>query len=106
MEQSQLVELIRVLKPKEKEQILQFHAFPFFQGSNMKSYVRPLLEICLKHPWDNPGQKLDKKDVMTAIFPNQPFVDGKLDKVMVEAHKVIRSFLLTQHFFREENEFK
>ncbi len=39
------------------------------------------------------------------IFPKQAFVEGKLEKVMVEANKVVRAFLLAQRYFREENEF-
>jgi hypothetical protein len=105
MEQSQLVELIRTLSPKEKEHILHFAAVPFFLQGKGKSYILPFLEICLKHPWHDPAQKLEKVTVYTKLFKGQAFVDKKLEKVMVEAHKVIRSFLLTQYYFREENEF-
>ncbi len=105
MEQSQLVELIKTLSPKEKEQILHFAALPFFPRSKTKSYVRQLLEICLKHPWHDTNQKLEKAELSALLFAGQAFVEGKLEKVMVEAHKVIRDFLLAQFYFREENEF-
>lgn len=39
------------------------------------------------------------------VFPGQAFIHGKLEKVMVEAHKIIRDFLLSQRYFRKENEF-
>ncbi len=106
MEQSQLVELIQTLSPKEKEHILHFAALPFFPRSKMKSYVKPLLVICLKHPWHDTDQKLGKAEVSALLFTGQAFVEGKLEKVMVEAHKVIRDFLLAQNYFREENEFR
>lgn len=61
MEQSLLIELIRTLHPEEKEHILQFTAFSFFNHGRMKTLVEPLLEICLRHQWDDPLQKLDKK---------------------------------------------
>ena len=105
MEQSQLVELIKTLSPKEKEQILHFSKVPFFLQGKMKLYVGPLLELCLRHPWHDPEQKLEKNAVYTMLFSGQPFVERKLDKVMVDAHKMIRAFLLTQYYFREENEF-
>jgi len=105
MEQSQLVELIKTLSPKEKEQILHFAELPFFPRSKMKTYVRSLLEICLKHPWQTLERKLEKDEVGQLLFIGQSFVEGKLEKVMVEAHKVIRDFLLAQNYFLEENEF-
>ena len=106
MEQSHLIELIKTLQPEEKEQILPFAALSNFSKSKMKTYVGPLLEICLVHPWHEPEQILDKNTVSAAVFPGQPFVEGKLEKVMVEAHKVIRSFLIIQYYLREENEFQ
>ena len=105
MEQSLLIELIRTLHPEEKEHILQFTAFSFFNHGRMKTLVKPLLEICLRHSWDDPLQNLDKKEVFATLFPDQKFVEGKLEKVMVEAHKVVRSFLMLQYYFREDNEF-
>lgn len=105
MEQSQLIELIQTLQPKEKEQILQFATLTFFNQGRMKAQVVPLLDICLNHPWHDPQQKLQKEEVFAALFPHQEFVEGKLEKVMVEAHKVVRAFLLVQYYFRKENEF-
>jgi len=105
MEQSLLAELIRTLKPKEKAQILLFSAVPAFNNGRMAAAVIPLLDIFLSHPWYLSEQRLEKKQVFGKIFPDQEFVDGKLEKVMVEAHKVVKAFLLAQRYFREENEF-
>jgi len=105
MEQSQLIELIRVIKSEEKDYIIQFSTLPYFNQGRMRAQVIPLLEICLNHPWHLDEQKLDKRTVFEKIFPDQTFVEGKLEKVMVEAHKVVRACLLTQRYFREENTF-
>ncbi|MFN0213301.1 MAG: hypothetical protein ACKVT2_03525, partial [Saprospiraceae bacterium] len=105
MEQTNLIELIQSLKPKEKDQILQFASLAFFNNGRMKAQVFPLLELCLSHKWDDPQQRLKKKEVFFFLFPNQEYVEGKVEKVMVEAHKVIRAFLLTQNYFQEENGF-
>ncbi len=105
MEQSQLVELIRTLKPEEKAPLLHFSAAQYFNNGRMRAQVIPLLDICLNHPWHLDEQRLDKKEVFEKIFPDQAFVEGKLEKVMVEAHKVVRTFLLVQRYFREANEF-
>ena len=105
MEQSQLVELIRTLSTQEKEHILQFASLSMFNQGRMRVQVGPLLDICLNHPWHDPEQKLEKKAVFSKLFHAQEFIEGKLEKVMVDAHKVIRTFLLTQNYFQEENEF-
>jgi len=105
MEQSQLIELIQVLKTEEKGHVLQFSTLSYFNHGRMRAQVIPLLEICLNHPWHLSDQKLDKMKVFEKVFPNQVFVEGKLEKVMVEAHKVVRTYLLTQRYFREENTF-
>ena len=105
MEQSQLVELIRTLQTEEKEQILHFATNQFFNQGRMRAQVIPLLDIFLNQPWHISEQKLDKRDVFTTIFPNQTFLEGKIEKVMVEAHKVVKAFLLVNRYFRTENEF-
>jgi len=71
----------------------------------MKAQVIPLLKACLQHSWDDPEQRLEKKTLFATIFPGQDYVEGKLEKVMVEANKVVKIFLLTQRYLREENEF-
>jgi hypothetical protein len=106
MEQSQLIEFILTLEPEEKEQVRQFATLPFFNDGRMRTLVLPLLDICLNHPWHDPKQVLKKKLVFEKLFPGQVFVDGKLEKVMVEALKVVRAFLLTQYYFREANDFQ
>jgi hypothetical protein len=105
MEQSQLVELIRTLGPREKEQVIQFASLSFFNQSKLKSYVIPLLNICLNHEWSAPEKTLGKRELFEMMFPDQPFIVGKLEKIMVEAHKVIQAFLLTQNYFQSANEF-
>ncbi len=105
MEQSQLVELIRTLQPAEIEKIRSFAAIPFFNNGRMKAQVVPLLDICLTHPWNGSPQMLKKIHIFEKLFPNQKYVEGKLEKVMVEAHKVVRAGLLVLHYFRKENEF-
>lgn len=102
MEQSQLTELILTLSPEEKKQVLEFAPLSLFTKGKYKHYVVNLLNVCLFHDWPNP---LSKEEIYATVFPGEPFVEGKLEKMMVEAHKLVRSFLLTQHYFRAENEF-
>jgi hypothetical protein len=105
MEQSQLVELIQVLTIEEKEHVHQFATLHFFNSGGFRNYAAELLNICLDYPWHLEGKSLSKSDVYCQLFPGQPLIEGRLEKVMVEAHKVVRSFLLTQRYFQTENEF-
>ena len=105
MEESQLVELIRTLMHEEKEKILQIATQQISTGSKMQVHVGRLLHVCLKHSWDDPDKSLEKNEIYGMLFQDAAFVDGKLEKVMVEAHKAIKTFLLTEYYFREENEF-
>jgi len=105
MVQSQLIELICTLNQPEKDLIQQFAQLPFFNQGRMKAFVPGLLAFCLSHPWQESQVILDKKTVFSSIFPNQEFVEGKLEKIMVEAHKVVRTVLLVQQYLHEENDF-
>lgn len=105
MEQSQLVELIKTLSPKEKELVLQFASIDFFNHGRMRGQVGGLLRICLSFPWQDVSLRLDKSELYLTLFPDQKFVEGKLEKVMVEAHKLIQLSLLTQEYFTPPNQF-
>lgn len=106
MEKSHLVDLIRVLTPEEKAHLREYAKLSFINDGSRKKHVFPLLEACLNHNWDIPGSNLEKERLYEQLFPGQAFVDGKLEKIMVEAHKIIRTYLVSQHYLREENEFQ
>lgn len=106
MESSQLVELLKIIKPPDKEYLVQFAAVGLFNNGRMRAFVGPLIAICLNYPWQDQDHSLTKDAVYAALFPRQDFVAGKLEKVMVEAQKVVRSFLLAKNYAREENEFQ
>ncbi len=105
MENSLLMELLSALKPVERDDLVSFSALKIANNGKMKAPIGALLSIFLNHLAGKSALKLEKIVVYEAVFPQQPFVDGKLEKVMVEAHKVVSAFLLMQHYLREENEF-
>lgn len=105
MENSLLMELLAALKPAEKEDLVPFSTLRLANNGKMKAPIGALLSIFLTHLERKSNRKLEKMAVFEAVFPQQPFIDGKLEKVMVEAHKVVRAFLLMHHYLREENEF-
>jgi len=105
MEQSQLVELIRTLSPEEMEHVREFSTLHFFNSGSLRNPAITLLNICIDHPWHIEGQKLEKETLYPKLFPGQVWIDGRIEKTMVDAHKVVRCFLLTQKYFEADNEF-
>lgn len=93
------------MSPDEQSEMLDFTQLPFFNSGRMRKQVRPMLQLCLDYLKNDNPVAIEKENWYRQIFDNQQFVEGKLEKVMVEAHKFIRSYLLVRHYFREENEF-
>lgn len=106
MEQTQLVELLKSLTTDESTNFSQFAWLNQFNHSRYRQQVILLLETCLNHLKCNTTAELTKETVYSIVFPGQKFVDGKLDKVMVEAQKVLRTFLIVEKYLREENQFQ
>jgi len=106
MEQTQLVELIKTLSPQEKSKLLQFDEISIISQGKVAKRVKELLSVCLLHPWENAGEVLDKKVLFATIFPNREYLESRLEKTMVEAHKIVKAFVTCLHYFREENAFQ
>ena len=71
----------------------------------MRAYVEPLIGVCVDYLEHNPDDNLEKTNVYSALFQDETPVSGKLEKVFVEAQKLIRQYLLAKYYFREQNEF-
>jgi hypothetical protein len=106
MEQSQLVELISTISPEERQDILSFAKLGFANHGKMKAFVAPSLEICMDYAWGEAKNPLEKGAVYAQLFPGQPFVEGKLEKAMVDALKVLRLYVSARHYCREDNSFQ
>jgi hypothetical protein len=99
------MELIQAMSPDERTEMLDFAQLPFFNRGRMRAQVKPLIEHCIAFLAQDQAQDLSKEDWFRLVFGDQEYVEGKLDKAMVEAHKFIRSYLLVRYYFRENNEF-
>lgn len=106
MEQSQFVQLIRALSTEQMEYVLHFAANPFHNQGKLKAFVPTFLQLCLNQVRDQPDDAFEKDIVYAQLFPQQSIVEGKLEKVMAEAHKVVRDALLTREYLASENEFQ
>jgi hypothetical protein len=106
MEDSQLVELIRTLTPEERELARQLTKVDYFNSGKMKAYSPILLEVLLQMS-DLPNQQTwSKEEIYQKVFEGEPFVEGRMEKTMVEVHKLVKSVLQIQNYFSEPNEFQ
>ncbi|MDO8368092.1 MAG: hypothetical protein Q7T20_14920 [Saprospiraceae bacterium] len=105
MEQSQLIELIQTLNPSERAQIKEFAQISFVNHGAHRAKVILLLDLCMAHPWKDPATVPDKRSMHASLYPEHEFKQWRLEHVMVEAHKIVRSFLGMKHYLSAENEF-
>ncbi|MCB9344742.1 MAG: hypothetical protein H6576_13645 [Lewinellaceae bacterium] len=105
MVNTQLFEMIRALNEEERSEVMHFATIPFFNAGRMRAYVEPLIGVCVDYLEHNPDDNLEKTNVYSALFQDEKPVSGKLEKVFVEAQKLIRQYLLAKYYFREQNEF-
>lgn len=106
MESTYLVELIKMLSPAKREELLLFVQSPYHNRSIHEKDLQVLLRVILAAAPEFSAESLAKEKVYDQVFSGQSFVKGKLEKLMVELNKLIRSFLLIEHYSRETNEFQ
>jgi hypothetical protein len=101
---SSLVELLRTLTAKELKSFKAFVGNSFHGPERYPKEAMTLLGILSKHSPNFYHPELDRSKVYHRIFPKGNSEDGRLDRVKVELQKCLRSFLLYERYFREEQE--
>jgi hypothetical protein len=105
MEQSHIFELIAVFSPEERKEFELFIESPFFNRNTRNTEVQHLYALIL-HAHDNPDAPRSKEDIYKVLFPDKDWINGKIDKLMTELTKLARTFIVTQKYLQEENEFQ
>lgn len=100
MDQSYVHQLLQTLSRDELEGLGQFLSCAYFNQGVNQGKVLQLFELLCK------GEPLpEKEDAYALVFPGQPWVAGKLDKLMSELSGLVRKFLLTERYFTAGNSF-
>lgn len=100
--------LIEILQTLSKEDLLSFQEYVHWTMRNQpfdRAESLNLLEIILKHFPNFTHKSLEKEAVFKQMYPGKPFVERKIDKIMVNLTKCLRAFQLHQYYMRPENEF-
>ncbi len=104
MYNSFLIEIIRALGVKGRQEAILFLASPYFnRGSNAQD-VRALFNAVLNAAPDFQKEQLSRDLIYKMVFPGKPVIPGKLDKLMTELKKQLRLFVLTEDYFASEKE--
>lgn len=101
MEQSYLHALVQALRPEEIRSIASFLQATYFNNSANHQKLQQLFQIISRELKSPPV----KEELYQMLFPDTPWVSGKLDKLMSELAGLIRKFLLINHYLDEEKSF-
>ncbi len=104
MTNSYLLEVIKALQPEEREEMALLLSAPQLNISgNAKELVR-LFQIILDTAPEFSEHLLHKYEVYFQIFSEPSMVQGKLEKLMAELNKLLRSYALAKKYFLENNQ--
>ena len=106
MERTNIAELLLTLEPKELQEFELFLDSPYFnRGKNREPLLR-LFRILCESNFGEDDTHMSRKAAYERVFPGKEWVERKLEKLLVDLNKLLRHFLITRHYLREENEFQ
>jgi len=104
MTNSYLLEVIKALQPEEREEMARLlDAPPINRTGNAKELLK-LYQIILDAAPEFSESLLQKQEVYFQIFSEPSMVQGKLEKLMAELNKLLRSYALAKKYLSENNE--
>jgi hypothetical protein len=104
MENSSLIEILKMLTTKELKDFLTFLASPYYAQGRYRKETQILFDCLCKYAPNYDNIQITKEDLSKILFGEAASSDGRVDKVMVELSKSIRMFLLAEHYFSESQE--
>lgn len=104
MTNTYLLEIIRALQPRQRAEMALFLESPLYNEGGNAEELKTLYKIILEAAPDFLEEKLVKERVYALVYPDTNFVQGKLEKLMVELNKLLRTFLLSKRYLSEQNE--
>ncbi|MBN8571230.1 MAG: hypothetical protein J0M18_16530, partial [Ignavibacteria bacterium] len=93
MQDSKLVEILKVFSPKEWKDFEKFVNSPYFSTGRD---VNGLYTILKKHHPEFSSAQLDKKKVFTALFPSEQFNEKKLKNITSDLTGMAEQFLVSE----------
>lgn len=106
MEDSYLIQVLNTLHAGEQEELIEFAGSGYFNRGHFHQETLSLLGLILSNAGNQQLASWSKETLYQYLFPGQPFIKGKLEKIMSELNKMVRTFLLWKEYARLENEFE
>ncbi len=106
MERTAIVELIRTLQPEECADFDLFLSGSWLNPDKPTEEIRRLFHCILEALNRAAPQALQKEQMYPALFPGKPEIKGKLEKLMAETHKQLRTFLQIRQYLEPKNAFQ
>lgn len=97
MRNTKLLEILEAMSTHELDQMGKVVRSPYFnEGSNQKEIIA-LFEQVREALENRETEKLERESVYQKVFPDSPYVQGKLDKLMSRLLKISKRFLAFQY---------
>jgi hypothetical protein len=104
MTNTYLLEIIRAMKPKLQVEMTLFLESTLFNGGGNAMELKKLYQTIIASAPDFKDEFLNKETIYFQVFSDPAVVQGKLEKLMVELNKLLRTFLLTKRYWSEKND--
>ena len=100
-------QLLSVLRSFQKAEVVQFEKFllsPYFHKKKLPQELFQLWSYLRKGLKSKNSHYFEKPRVYQNLFPEQPFLKGKLEKLMSQLYSQVKSFLIFQQLKQNTGE--
>lgn len=104
MTESKVFEAVKSLSAAEQAGFGLFLQGPYFHRGFSAQELKPFYELILAYQLGNRHISLTKESAHSLVFPGQSYMESRMDRLMFELNRLIKTFLLIKHYLREENE--
>ncbi len=101
---SKLVDSIKLLSPAEQAEFDSFLDSRFFQKEFSVQQLKQLLALILEAIFSPKTTELTKEFVHKELFAPKEFAENRIDRIMYELNRLVKTFSLVKHYLRPENE--
>jgi len=98
------IDVIQTFSQEEYVAFRDFLASPYFNNNQYAESINPFFEIIYETVQKGSIEILEKEEIYTKLFPDKPFIESKIDKLMSETKRLLERFILTQKYFAASNQ--
>ena len=104
MTNSYLIEVVRAMLPTEREEFASLLGMPQYNRANNAKELERLYHTILQAAPGFGAEDLAKNTVYFKVFTEKKMIQGKLEKLMADLNKLLRTFALNKRYFAESND--